>query len=472
MEFILLLAESETQVEHTLNSLQERYQTALLETGDPVNTDMQVGDPVAILYFSSFGKTVLEDLQSLRRNYLGVPLIYLHDLDGRIRRRDQIEPLVDAFLSDVPPASLLFDIIETQIKKKDDQSATPPPQLPGPLLHDNADSTPSAAMQKVMRIAKKVAPTDATILLTGESGTGKEVTARWIHQNSQRKGRAFVAINCGAITETILESELFGHKKGSFTGADNDKTGLFEAAHQGTLFLDEIGEMPYNLQVKLLRVLQERKIRKVGDVEDIAVNVRIIAATNRNLKNQVKNGEFREDLYYRFNVVPIHLPPLRERRESIPQFLEQFLFAYTQKYKKPVHSLSPATTNILMNYEFPGNIRELQNIVEYAVIMSESTTLQPQDLPIELQVDGPLNLLPEPNSGGKSGNYRNLHHFMKDFYKLESPTLEQVEQLIIMERMQMYQENQKQVADSLGISRTSLWRKLKEYKLSDKSSDS
>ncbi len=465
MDFLLLLAESESRIQALLDNLQKNFQTALLELGDPVNTIVGVGQPSAILYFSSFCPVSVENCMSLRRNYPGIPLIYLHDLDGRVKDRNKIEPIVDAFLSDLPPPSLMLDIIRTQIDKAQNpsQMAQPPTAVP-----DTIESNMAPAMQKVMKIAAKVAPTDATILIMGESGTGKEVTAKWIHNNSRRKNKPFVAINCGAITETILESELFGHKRGSFTGAEADKTGLFEAAHQGTLFLDEIGEMPLNLQVKLLRVLQEKRIRRVGDVEDIAVNVRIIAATNKDLKKQVEKRRFREDLYYRFNVVPLQLPPLRNRRESLPHLIEKFLYNFSQEHRKIIQGFAPATTNTLMNYEYPGNIRELQNIIEYSVIMCESNIIQPQDLPTEIQAGGPMNLLPAPVHGDHLNGVETLDEFIRLKYSILEPSITDVEKVMIKERMSRFCENQKQVADSLGISRTSLWRKLKEYKLADK----
>lgn len=465
MNFILLLAESENSIQAVLDNLQAHFETALLEFGDPVNTIVSVGQPSAILYFASFSNQNVENCMSLRRNYPGVPLIFIHDIEGRVKHRNEIEPIVNAFLSDIPPQSLMLDIIHTQIEKSKLDSS---PSQPTRSLLDSPDIIAAPAMQKVMRIAAKVAPTDATILIMGESGTGKEVTAKWIHRNSRRKGKPFVAINCGAITETILESELFGHKRGSFTGAEVDKTGLFEAAHQGTLFLDEIGEMPLNLQVKLLRVLQEKRIRRVGDVDDIPVNVRIIAATNKDLKQQVQLNLFREDLYYRFNVVPIILPPLRERRESLPQLIDKFLYSYSQEHRKIIQSVAPSTTNILMNYDYPGNIRELQNIVEYAVIMCESSVIQPQDLPLEMKTGGPSNLLPAPTGNDQFQTLDTLDEFVRAKYSISEPSINDLERIMIQERMHKFCDNQKQVADSLGISRTSLWRKLKEYRIDDK----
>ncbi|MBW7875290.1 MAG: sigma 54-interacting transcriptional regulator [Candidatus Cloacimonetes bacterium] len=464
MNFVLVLALSELSINPYLVHLKKKYTTASLEAGDPVTT-MVYGDdlPISILYFSSFSEDYSKNLKALRSTYPGIPLIVIHDLDHRIKRRDIAEQFADAVV-EKPVPSFIVDIIDAQIRKSRNLSLKSL-AVNRPTEHQEQYLQISEKMQKLMRIASKVAPTDATILLTGESGTGKEVTANWIHSESLRKQKPFVAINCGAITETILESELFGHKRGSFTGADRDKTGLFEAADQGTLFLDEIGEMPFSLQVKLLRVIQERKIRKVGDIEDIPVNVRIIAATNKDLMRLVREERFREDLYYRLNVVHLHLPPLRERKESLPGLVMTFLLHYAQKYKKSVQAVSPACENILMQYAFPGNIRELQNIIEYSVIMCESQTLQPQDLPIELQRDAPMNLLPAPATVTELPPLNTLHDFLSYVYHISNPSISDVEKILIEEKLAMYQSNQKQVSDSLGISRTSLWRKLKELRI-------
>ena len=425
-----------------------------------MDTIVQGDEPHAILYFDSFGGSHEDNLRTLRKIYPTVPIVFLHDLPGRIFKRPTLEPLVHAFLSDVPPISLLWEIIETHVQRLKNRPVVRS-IIPEDVIQNQSESP---HMQRILKMASKVAPTDATILISGESGTGKEVLARWIHSRSNRKNKSFIAINCGAIPENLLESELFGHKRGAFTGAEKDKQGLFDAAHQGTILLDEIGEMPLQLQVKLLRVLQDRKIRPVGGLEDIPVNVRVIGATNKNLSDLVKEGLFREDLFYRFNVVPLNLPPLRERKETLSQLIDEFFIEYVHKYRKNLKQIAPATMNILMNYSFPGNIRELQNILEFAVIMCESNTIQPQDLPIELHSDAPMNLLPAPDIIS-SANIGTLHEFLKARYDLEIPTILEAEKILIMERMQMYLENQKQVAESLGISRTSLWRKLKEYKL-------
>jgi len=239
----------------------------------------------------------------------------------------------------------------------------------------------SKKMLEIYKIVERVAPTDATVLLRGESGTGKELFARAIHYSSLRQEKPFVPVACGALPETLMESELFGHEKGAFTGAISQKRGLFEIADGGTLFLDEIGDLTPAIQMKLLRVLQEREFTRVGGTKPIKVDVRIICATNRNLEEMVEKGEFREDLYYRINVVPIFLPPLRERKEDIPLLVQHFLAKYGASDKR----IAPEAMELLMKYSWPGNVRELENVIERAVVLSEGDTIPPEVLPDRLR---------------------------------------------------------------------------------------
>lgn len=240
----------------------------------------------------------------------------------------------------------------------------------------------SPKMKEVMRVAQLVAKTDATVLISGESGTGKELLARSIHYQSHRKDRPFVVVNCGAITETLLESELFGHEKGAFTGAYTRKPGKFELADGGTIFLDEIGEMSPAMQVKLLRVLQEKTFERVGGTTPITVDVRIIAATNRDLKRAVREGAFREDLYYRLNVIPIYLPPLRERKEDLPLLCDYLIARHCRKLHKKIRGISPQAMRVLRKYHWPGNIRELDNVLERAIILTQDDIIGVDDLQI------------------------------------------------------------------------------------------
>ncbi|MBW2545264.1 MAG: sigma-54-dependent Fis family transcriptional regulator [Deltaproteobacteria bacterium] len=248
----------------------------------------------------------------------------------------------------------------------------------------------SEGMMKVYKDVKKTAETVANVLILGESGTGKELVARAIHENSSRKDGPFVVINCGGIPENLLESELFGYMKGSFTGAYADKAGLFEVAHGGTIFLDEIGELSPFLQVKLLRVVQEKTFRRVGGSRDISVDVRIISATNQNLEERVKSGGFREDLFYRLNVIPLKVPPLRERKEDIPPLVDHFLEKYSREYNKEIKKISPYAMSLLVEYPFPGNVRELENIIERSVALETTNIILPENLEISEAGDPPL----------------------------------------------------------------------------------
>jgi two-component system response regulator PilR (NtrC family) len=243
----------------------------------------------------------------------------------------------------------------------------------------------SEAMLDVFKMIETVAKTGSTILLTGESGTGKGLVAQAIHFHSLRRDRPLVALNCGAMPETLLESELFGHMRGAFTGADSNKKGLLEVAEKGTIFLDEIGEMSPVMQVKLLRVLQERKFRRVGGLEELTADIRVIAATNQDLTKAVAEGRFREDLYYRINVIPIVLPPLRERREDIPLLAEHFLARYAEEMGKAVSGISQSAMDLLLQHQWPGNIRELENVIERAVALEATPTILPDSLPAALK---------------------------------------------------------------------------------------
>jgi DNA-binding NtrC family response regulator len=243
----------------------------------------------------------------------------------------------------------------------------------------------SPALREVFRLVEKIAPTNSTILIRGESGTGKELVARAIHSRSHRCVKPFFAINCAAIPENLLESELFGHEKGSFTGADSRKQGLFEAASTSTLFLDEIGDLSLPLQGKILRVLQEREIRRVGGNESLPVDVRVVTATHRDLEAMMKTGQFREDLYYRLNVIPLQLPPLRERASDIPALVQRFLEKANNSHGTGVSSIDPEALDLLSRYPWPGNIRQLESVVERAVLLSESNTVKIEDLPLDVR---------------------------------------------------------------------------------------
>ena len=304
----------------------------------------------------------------------------------------------------------------------------------------------SKAMRRIFDLISQVAITESTVLITGESGTGKELIAKAIHANSLRRDKPLITVNCGSLPENLLESELFGHVKGAFTGAIKDKKGLFHEADQGTIFLDEIGEISLQTQVKLLRVLQEGEIRSVGDNQAIHVDVRIIAATNRNLEEEVEKRNFREDLYYRLNVIPIHIPALRSRKDEISPLADYFLKKYSRKLNKDVPKLSSHVLPILRNYNWPGNVRELENVIERAVTLTNKKVLNIEDFSMNL-----------PGSQVS---------FLRRRKKDQDLSLEQAERVHILECLERCSGNQKMSADMLGISTTTLWRKLKKYQIS------
>ena len=272
----------------------------------------------------------------------------------------------------------------------------------------------SREMLKVYTTIKKVADTPANVLILGESGTGKELVAKAVHENSSRRKMPFVVINCGGIPENLLESELFGYIKGAFTGAYSDKAGLFEVAHGGTIFLDEIAELPPLLQVKLLRVVQEKTFRRIGGADDIRVDVRIISATHQNLADNVKSGSFREDLYYRLNVIPLQLPPLRERKEDIPVLTKHFIEKYSREFGKEIKTISAYALELLMQYPFPGNIRELENIIERSIALETSKIILPENLVLSKDLGpGEVTAIPELTDAGL-----NLNEELARFEKL------------------------------------------------------
>jgi two-component system, NtrC family, response regulator PilR len=315
----------------------------------------------------------------------------------------------------------------------------------------------SKEMQKVYALIRKVAETPANVLILGESGTGKELVARAIHDNSSRKGKPFVAINCGGIPENLLESELFGYMKGSFTGAFADRAGLFEVARGGTIFLDEIAELPIVLQVKLLRVVQEKTIRRIGGSEDVKVDARIVSATNQDLQEKVKRGEFREDLYFRLNVIPIHIPPLRKRREDIPLLAQYFIEKYAKEFGKEIKRISTYALELLMSYPFPGNIRELENIIERSVALENSSIILPENLVIS----------DDSGTGAAAGDSEEFPEGGVDL-NLE---LERFEREIIRKALEKARGSKTKAALLLGVSFPSLRHRLEKLDLENGSGD-
>jgi len=307
------------------------------------------------------------------------------------------------------------------------------------------------AIRQIYGVVEKVASTPSTVLITGESGTGKELIARALHENSARHAGPFIKINCAAIPKTLMESELFGYEKGAFTGAVGAKPGRFELAHGGTLFLDEIGEIPVEMQVKLLRVLQESEFERVGGIKTIKVDVRLVTATNRDLVQDISAGSFREDLYYRLNVVPIHIPPLRERREDIPLLVEHFLAKFNDRLKKQIDSVSADAISRLISYHWPGNIRELENLMERTMLFCERSEIQVSDLPPEIGGLPPFSAAASPNAAS-----------LKEAVRAET---ERVERELIQKALDETGGNVTQAARKLKISRKSLQTKMKELGL-------
>lgn len=330
----------------------------------------------------------------------------------------------------------------------------------------------SPAMEEVFRTTRRVAKTNASVLLLGETGTGKELVANAIHRLSNRNGGPFVKVNCGALSESLLESELFGHVRGAFTGAVNNRTGRFEAAHTGTIFLDEINSTTLHLQVKLLRVLQQKEFERVGDTETITVDTRVIAASNREITREIEEGRFREDLYWRLNVVPVEIPPLRKRREDIPALVAHFLNYYSTTNERFVVHIQHEAMQAMQDYHWPGNVRELQNYVERAVVMAEGDELT-------------LELLPKYISGTEEKETKQVHRSM-DFDSLATEVVlegmrtappdaddlhrrivDRVEKELIVQVLSACNQVQTKTATKLGINRNTLHKKLKDYGLED-----
>jgi two-component system nitrogen regulation response regulator GlnG len=329
----------------------------------------------------------------------------------------------------------------------------------------------SQPMQRIYKVLGKIAPSDVTILIYGESGTGKELIARAIHFNSPRLGKPFIALNCAAIPRDLLESELFGHERGAFTGATEKKIGKFEQAKDGTLFLDEIGDMPLELQAKLLRVLQEKEITRTGGNTTIQVNTRIVAATNQELKEKVQQKAFREDLYYRLNVVPLELPPLRKRREDIPNLVDYFLSKAGQEYATQATGLTKEAMDLLCNYSWPGNVRELENCIQRAALLSPDALLNVADFP---------SLTSEQDTSGNGSSLEGLitqklqsslaQIDLQDMNNLYEMVLHQMERPLINIVLEKTRGNQVKAADVLGINRNTLRKKIQTLNISAKRS--
>lgn len=385
----------------------------------------------------------IEVLKKIRAHYPNTPVIMITgypSIDTAVEciKLGALDYMVKPFRLDELDASLEKTINNIKDRSKDNDNKG--------LLIDAFHSHiigRSPVMKRIFEKIKKVAPTDSTVLITGESGTGKELVAKAIHSYSQRKDREFIAVDCSSLVETLLESELFGHVKGSFTGAIQTKHGLFELANHGTFFFDEISNLTLNIQAKLLRVIQEKEFMKVGDQRRIKVDIRIIAASNKDLEKCIKEGQFREDLYYRLSVVPIHIPPLRKRKEDIPLLVNHFLEKFSNKINRPIPEVSSDALEMLMEYSWPGNVRELEHTIERILVLEDTDVIRPGDLPSFISQ--------------RQGEFR--------MFSEELPSLHELEKKYIRFVLKKTKGKKTSAAKILGINRKTLSMKIKKYNI-------
>ena len=412
---------------------------------------------LAIIDLKMPGMDGMELLQAIKRDHPHLPVIM-------ITGYSTVESAVEAMKSgacDYLPKPFTPNQVEMIVKKALDNRSM---MLENLYLRGEVQSKyrfenivgQCQKMQEIYRLIAKVAPTPSTVLITGESGTGKELVARAIHYHSQRKDRQFIPVDCAVLSENLLESELFGHVKGSFTGAIVTKPGLFQVADGGSLFLDEIGNISLAMQSKLLRVIQEREFTPVGGTKLKKVDIRLIAATNRDLQEKIKEGTFREDLFYRLNIVPIHLPPLRERQEDIPLLAQHFLIKYCQEMGKNPKRISPAVMEMFLRYSWPGNIRELENIIERAVIMSDEEEILPRHFPFPLQdsQEGISFHVPQ-----NSDELRELKRHLRD------KAVEEAERLFVLDALTRNDWNVTRSSKEVGMLRQNFQALMRKYNI-------
>jgi len=408
---------------------------------DVVITDYKLGDDVD-------GMEVLRHAKS-RWPECEVILITAHGSEELVRQTLMLEKGFDYLTKPIDLEALRGLVTRAAAQAQSNrQSMLIRRQLTSTEGFDNIIGR-SPAMQRILKIVRQIAPTNVTVLLLGESGTGKDLLANAIHQASPRRDRRMVTLDCAGLSEGVLESELFGHVKGAFTGAIAARKGRFEYADGSTLFLDEIGEMPLTMQAKLLRALENREIVPVGSNEPMSIDVRLISATNRNLPQAVEKGDFREDLFFRLKTITLRIPPLRERREDIPFMIEKFVRVFNTQHSKHIESMTPRARDILTAYAWPGNVRELRNTLESMVVLAESKELDVHDIPDEI-----LSQVPEEKTTA-----------IVPLTSLVGRTLEDLEREHIRNTLQITQGNREQAAKILGIAPRTLYRKLKEYNL-------
>lgn len=445
MKFTILTIDDEENIRNGLsdNFELEGYEVKQASNGKDGLSLISKGDvDLVITDLRMDGISGMEVVKTVTTKYPGLPVIVLTGHGSVDDAKSAIKYGAFDFLTKPLDLDHLNTIVKNALKGR--ELAFQKSRLEQELQAASSEKTlstnlgKSLGMKKVSELVQKVAPTNATVLITGESGVGKEVVADTIHILSPRKDKPIVKVHLAALSETLLESELFGHEKGAFTGAENMKKGVFEQAHGGTIFLDEIGEINPSVQVKLLRVIQEKKFERVGGEKTIEVDVRIIAATNRNMEEEVKAGRFREDLYYRLNVIRIGIPPLRERKEDIPILMTEFLKKFAAENGRTIKGFDSRAKTALLNYSWPGNIRELQSFIQSAVVMAGGEEITLDDLPPALHNSGLSKMITIPLG----------------------TTLEEAELMIINQTLAANNGNKTKTAEALGIGRKTLHRKL------------
>jgi two-component system, NtrC family, response regulator AtoC len=426
------------------------YRVRSYATGEAMMREMDDMPDVVLLDYLLPGMSGLEILSTLRGRFPDLPVI-MFSAQSRIEVAVEImrAGATDYFSKPIDLKRLQFSLQNAvHLHTLKEKVRVLQETLETTVRFDNIISS-SGAMQHVLKLVERAARSDITVLIEGESGTGKELIARAIHFNGNRKDAPFVVINCAAIPRDLLESELFGHERGSFTGAFDRKPGKFEVADRGTIFLDEIGEMDTALQAKLLRVLQERQFERVGGVETISTDVRIISATNRNLRELSSGKEFREDLYYRLSTFPVLLPPLRERAVEIPLLVDHFLAMYSEREGKPTLRITPEVYDILNEYEWPGNVRELQSVVERAVLLADGDMIRREDLPSSM------------HSG--DGNVLTQRPYALFSAREDIIPMERVKEMALRRALELCDDNLTEAARLLEIGRTTVYDMLKKY---------
>jgi DNA-binding NtrC family response regulator len=449
----ILIADDELNIRKVLSALlrREGYEVLTAKDGQEAMELLQAGKVQVVI--TDLKMPIMDGLEVLRfvqRNHPQIPVIIITahgSIDNAVAalKNGALDYITKPF-----DKTNLLNIIAKAVKTESLASKDVQVAGPSPDRYKMIGQTPK--IHAIYDMIDKVADTPSNVLITGESGTGKELIAAALHYSSSRKDQAFIKINCAAIPRELMESELFGHERGAFTGAVSSKPGRFELASSGTLFLDEIAEIPIEMQVKLLRVIQESEFERVGGISTIKVDVRLVVATNRTLQQEVEEGRFREDLYYRLNVIPINLPSLRERRDDIPLLIEHFIKKYNAKLNRQVRGITPEALNLLNNHDWPGNIRELENVIERCLLFADHLEIQPVDLPEELL--GSSNNLPGASMEEDAS--------MKDIVKQATAELEKD---LIIAALAETSGNVTQAAKRLKISRKSLQNKMKDFGL-------